>query len=96
MKLVRLVKMYPNNKNYSRVRVGKHMSDMFCIKNDLKEGDTFSLLLLNFTLEYTGRRVQADKGDLKLNVTHQFLVHADDTGWKHTYYEEKYRRFSCR
>jgi len=25
---------------YSRVQVGKHLSDMFPIKNDLKQGDT--------------------------------------------------------
>jgi hypothetical protein len=96
MKLVRLVKMYLNNKNYSRPWVDKHLFDMFCIKNGSKEGDVLSLLLFNFTLEYTGRRVQANKEGLKLNGTHQFLVHADDTGLKHTYCEEKYRSFSCR
>jgi hypothetical protein len=96
MKLVRLVKMYLNNENYSRTREGRHLSDMFFIKNGLKQGDALSLLLFNFTLGYTGRRVQTNKEGLKLNGTHQFLVHADDTGWKHTYYEEKYRSFSCR
>jgi len=93
MKLVRPVKMYLNNRNYSRAWVGKHSSDMFRIKNGLKQGDALSLLLFNFTLEYTGRMVQANKKGLKLNGTHKFLVHADDTGWKHKYYEEKYRSF---
>jgi len=70
MKLVRPVKIYLNNKNYSRARVGKHLSDMFCVKNGLKEGDGLSLLLFNFTLEYTGRRIRANKEGLKLNGTH--------------------------
>jgi len=34
---------------YSRVRVGKHLSDMFPIRNGLKQGD--SLSLFNFALE---------------------------------------------
>ena len=94
MKLVRLVKMYLNNRNYSRAREGKLLCDMFCIKNGSKQGDALSLLLFNSTLEYTGRMVQTNKKGLKLSGTHQFLVHADDTGWKHTYYEEKYRSFN--
>jgi len=42
MKLVRLVKIYMNNKNYSRAQVGRHLCDMFCIKNGLKQGDALS------------------------------------------------------
>jgi hypothetical protein len=38
MNLVRLIK-WCLNKIYSRVRVGKRLSDMFSINNDLKEGD---------------------------------------------------------
>ena len=40
MKLVRLIKMYLNE-TCSRVGVGKHLSDMFPIKND-KQGDALS------------------------------------------------------
>jgi hypothetical protein len=38
MKLVRPIKMCLNE-TYSKVRVGKHLSDTFPIKNDLKKGD---------------------------------------------------------
>jgi hypothetical protein len=38
MKLVRLIKICLNE-IYSRVWVGKHLSDMFPIKNGLKQGD---------------------------------------------------------
>ena len=63
----------------SRVRVeGKHLSDMFPIRNDLKQGDAISPLLFNIALEYAIRRVQVNQDDLKLNSTHQFLVYADD------------------
>jgi hypothetical protein len=35
-------------KMYSKVRVGKHLSDNFHVQNDLKQGDTLSPLLFNF------------------------------------------------
>jgi hypothetical protein len=48
MKLVRLTKMFLNE-TYSRVRIGKHLSDMYLIRNGLKRGDAlwhcFSTLL---------------------------------------------------
>jgi len=47
MKLAGLIKMCLN-KTYSRVRVGKHLSNMFPIKNGLKQGDALSPLLFNF------------------------------------------------
>jgi len=48
MKLVRLIKMCLNE-YYSRVQAGKHLYDMFRIKNGLKE-DALSPLLCNFVL----------------------------------------------
>ena len=37
-----------------------------------------SPLLFNFALEYAIRRVQVIQGGLKLKVTHQLLLYADD------------------
>src|SRR5215469_2014907 len=55
--LVRLIKMCLTE-TYGRVRVGKNLSDMFPIRNGLKQGDALSPLLFNFALEYAVRRVQ--------------------------------------
>jgi hypothetical protein len=57
MNLVRLIKMCLNEA-YSKVRIGKHLSDSFLIQNGLKQGDALSPLLLNFALEYAIRKVQ--------------------------------------
>jgi len=54
--LVRLVKMCLTE-TYNRVRVGKNVSDMFPIRNGLKQGDVLSPLLFNFALEHAIRRV---------------------------------------
>jgi len=64
MKLVRLIKICLNE-TYSRVWVGKHMSDMFPFKNGLKQGDALLPLLFNFPLEYAIRRVQVNQDVLK-------------------------------
>jgi len=44
-KLVRLIKMCLNE-TYSRVRVGKHLPDMFSIRHGLKQGGVLSTLPL--------------------------------------------------
>jgi len=45
------------NETYSRVWVGKHLSDMFLIRNCLKQGDVVLPLLFNCALECAIRRV---------------------------------------
>jgi hypothetical protein len=57
MKLVRLIKMCLNE-TYSKVRVGKHLSDNFPIQNGLKQGDALFPLIFKFTLEYAIRNVE--------------------------------------
>ena len=76
-KLVRLIKMCLTE-TYSRVRVGKNLTDMFPIRKGLKQGDAVSPLLFNFALDYGIRGVQVNQDGLKLNSTHQFLAYADD------------------
>ena len=76
-KLIILIKMCLTE-TYSRVRVGKNLSDMFPIKNGLKQEDALSSLLFNFALVYVIRRVQVNQNSLKLNGTHQLLAYADD------------------
>jgi hypothetical protein len=50
MKLVKLIKMCLNE-TYSKVRIGKHLSESFPIQNGLKQGYALSPLLFNFALE---------------------------------------------
>ena len=66
------------NGTYGRVRVDKNLSDIFPIRNGLKQGDAFSPLFFSFTLEYAIRKVQVNQDELKLNGTHQPLLYADD------------------
>jgi hypothetical protein len=66
------------NKTYSKVHIGKHLSDNFSIQNGLKQGDALSPLLFNFALEYVIRKVQDNQAKVTLIGTHQLLVYADD------------------
>jgi len=66
------------NETYSRVWVGKHLSNTFPIRNGLKQGDALTPLLFDFALAYALRTVHVSQDGLKLNGINQLLIYADD------------------
>jgi hypothetical protein len=62
MKPARLIKMCLNEA-YSKVQIGKHLSDSFPFQNGLKQCDALSPLLLNSALEYAIRKVHKTRWD---------------------------------
>jgi hypothetical protein len=57
--------------------VGKHLSDIFPIQNDLKQGDALLPLLFNFALLLAIMKVKESWVGLKVNGTRHLLGFAD-------------------
>ena len=51
---------------------------VYTIKTVLKQGKVSTPLTLVFSLDYAIRGIQVNQDGLKLNGTHQLLVHADN------------------
>jgi len=64
---VKLIKMCLNE-SYSRVRTGKNLSDIFSIKNCLKEIYDLWPFLFSFVIDYAIRRVQVKQGGVQLTL----------------------------
>jgi hypothetical protein len=54
---IRLIKTCLNE-TYSKIRIGKHLSDSFPIQNGSKQWDALSPLIFNFALEYVIKNVR--------------------------------------
>jgi hypothetical protein len=68
VKLVRRIKR-PLNETYSKVRIGKHLSDSVPIQNGLKQEENLSALFSNFAFNQAIGKVQENQLGLKLNGT---------------------------
>jgi hypothetical protein len=77
MKLVKLITMCLIE-TYSKVRIGKYLSDSFPLQNYLEQRDSLAPLLHNLSLVYGFRKVLQNEVKLKLNETHHLLLCADD------------------
>jgi hypothetical protein len=64
MKLVHLIKMCLDE-TYSKVHIGKHLTDNFLIQNGLKQRDALLLLLFSVALAYAIRKFQKNQVRLK-------------------------------
>jgi hypothetical protein len=77
MKLVRLITIYLNE-TYSKVRIGKYLSDSFPIRKCFKPKSSSITSAFHFALVYAVRKVQENHVGLKWNGTHQLLAYVDE------------------
>jgi hypothetical protein len=64
-------------RNRTKVPIGKDLSDTLCSKWS-ETNKCFTVIALNFGLEYAIRKIQENQVGLYLNGTHQLLVYADN------------------